>query len=61
MWSVNIGNLRIINKGSMQIIHSIRRKGEKVHFSAHGVLSWKAKKIYFERLFISSEYFDDMI
>ena len=61
MWSVNTGNIGIINKGSIQRIHGIRRKGEKVYFSTHGILSWKAKKIYFESLFISSEFFYDMI
>ena len=63
MWGVNTGNIRIINKGSIQKIHCIRRKGrkKKVYFSTHGILSLKAKKIYFESLLISSEFFDDMI
>ena len=61
MWSVNTGSIGIINKRSIQRIHCIRRKGEKVYFSTHGILSLKAKKIYFESLFISSEFFDDMI
>ena len=61
MWSVNTGNIGIINKGSIQRIHSIGSKGEKVYFTTHGILSLKAKKIYFESLFISSEFFDGMI
>ena len=52
-----LATLRIINKRSLQRIHCIRRKGEKVYFSTHGFRSLKAKKIYFESLFISSEFF----